>query len=93
MRVTARLDERRSRGLKRLQALTRLSVEEILNCGIDLVAQQQADRRCEQPDAIASSRFAGCSQNAPEDLASDYRQHRRHGRHGRRICGPFGARR
>ena len=75
MRVTARLDEQRSRDLKRLQALTRLSVEEILNRGIDLVAQQQADQRCEQPAAIASSRFVGCLQDAPEDLASDYRRY------------------
>ena len=75
MQVMAQLDEQRSVKLKRLQALTRLSVEEILSRGIDLVEQQQAERSRERSDAIIASDFVGCLQDAPEDLASNYRQY------------------
>lgn len=75
MQVTAQLDEKRTEKLRRLQSLTQLSAEEILSRGIDLVEQQQAERCRERLDAILNSGFVGCLQDAPEDLATNYRQY------------------
>lgn len=75
MQVTAQLDEERTAKLKRLQLLTQLSAEEILNQGIDLVEQQQTELCREHSDAILNSDFVGCLKDAPEDLATNYKAH------------------
>ncbi len=73
MRVTAQLDEERTAKVRRLQSLTRLSAAEIVRQGIDLLDRQQLERGQERLDAILSSGFVGCLQDAPEDLATNYK--------------------
>jgi len=75
MQVTAQLDEERAAKLKRLQSLTQLSAGEILSQGIDLVEQQQTELCRSRADAILNSGFVGCLKDAPEDLATNYRQY------------------
>ena len=72
MQVTAQLYEERTAKLKRLQSLTRLSAEEILTQGIDLVEQQQTELCRESSDAILNGNFVGCLKDVPEDLATNY---------------------
>lgn len=73
MRVTAKLDEERTEKVRRLQSLTQLSAAEIVRQGIDLLDCQQSEFSRERLDAILSSSFVGCLQDAPEDLATNYK--------------------
>ena len=73
MRVTAQLDEERTAKVRRLQSLTQLSAAEIVRQGIDLLDYQQSEHSRERLDAILSSGFVGCLQDAPEDLAINYK--------------------
>ena len=75
MRVTAQLDEERTAKVRRLQSLTQLSAAEIVRQGIDLLDCQQAERSRVRLDAILSSGFVGCLQDAPEDLATNYKSY------------------
>lgn len=75
MRVTAELSEEHASKLRRLQSLTQLSAAEIIRQGIDLLDCQQSERNWERLDAILSSGFVGCLQDAPEDLATNYKDY------------------
>ena len=73
MKVTAQLDEERAAKVRRLQSLTQLSAAEIVRQGIDLLDNHQSERCRTRLDALLSSDFVGCVQDAPEDLATNYK--------------------
>ena len=69
MRINAILGDERAEKLRQLQALTRLSPN-------DLLHRQQSGRSRDKLDALLSSDFVGCAEG-PADLASQYKRYLR----------------
>ena len=75
MRVTANLDEECAAKLRRLQSLTQLSAAELVRLGIDRLDCERAEHDRGRLDALLSSGFVGCLPDAPEDLATNYKDY------------------
>ena len=73
MRVSARLDEDRSRKLAFLTTSTNLGKSEILKQAIDLYYEQVSTARPRPAEILSQAGFIGCGEGAPE-LSERYKE-------------------
>lgn len=73
MRISARLDEDRSRKLTFLATATNLGKSEILKQAIDVYYQQVATARPKPAEILNQAGFVGCGEGAPE-LSERYKE-------------------
>ncbi len=73
MRINARLDDEYSRKLEQLKATHHMGVSDILKRAIDLLYAQETAAPRQKLSALLGSELIGIG-DAPENLASDYKQ-------------------